>query len=149
MNSKDVKVGQVVRMKQHTKEYEIVTDKTYEADLDAPEDKIRFSTVHEDHDYFELVSTKEVAIPDKPIKIEAQFKVLMFCNQFFVDLGLLSNGIYSTNTPVLLSMETEIEDKIKLNQGFVGRPYMMNQEQHDAYAENMRKCELKVVKLTI
>ena len=78
-----------------------------------------------------------------------RFKVLMH-NGIFVDHTKLCDGIYEVKVPEIYSMNATVEARIKMSEVMVQKlPGLRKKGWHDKYAENISKCEFKVVTLTI
>ena len=78
--------------------------------------------------------------------METTFKVLMHCGEY-VDVSMLEKGVYSTNRPYLYCKDTTIESLIENAELMKSiSSYLF---QSDKYFDNLQKCELVEVYLTI
>lgn len=82
----------------------------------------------------------------KPM-IQQKFKALMYAGAF-MDTNLLHTGLYAAHTPYLYPIETTIESLADQFRSNLGETYI-NGKYAKAYIENLSKCELVEVTLSI
>lgn len=78
--------------------------------------------------------------------IMRSFYVLTCCDQF-IDERLLQKGLYATDVPKLYSKETTID--LLIQQGRTVIDMTGNQFISEAYFENLSKCKLTEVQLSV